>query len=165
MSFVSMDIEATQGGGCGSFMTEFGAVIVREPLADAFHGVIYSSRFVPPDNDLEVILVVGSPRLVLLRFEEWLLDKCIDGVIFISDNNGFDYGFMKHDFLSHLGRNPFGHSSQNLGSIYKGLVKNMAENFKHLRDTRHTHNPVDDALGNAEALIKMAKMGLKIKLV
>ena len=167
MSFVSVDVEATLGGGpgCGSVMTEFGAVIVREPLVDAFHGIIDDSHLIPPDNDLETMIVAGSLRGVLLRFEEWLSDKCIDGKIFISDNNGFDWGFINHGFLAQLDRNPFGHSSQNLGSLYKGLVQNMAKNFKHLRDTRHTHNPVDDALGNAQALIKMAKMGLKIKLV
>ena len=37
-------------------------------------------------------------------------------------------------------------------------------NFKFLRKTRHTHNPVDDARGNAEALLAMKELGLKIKL-
>lgn len=38
-------------------------------------------------------------------------------------------------------------------------------NFKHLRKTRHTHNPVDDAMGNAEALLHMKEaMGLEIRL-
>ena len=67
-----------------------------------------------------------------------------------------------HHFLQ---RNPFGHSSQNLGSLYKGLVGDTFQNFKHLRETTHTHNPVDDAKGNAEALLKMKKeLGLKIPL-
>ncbi len=39
------------------------------------------------------------------------------------------------------------------------------QNLKHLRRTTHTHHPVDDAKGNAEALLTMKKeMGLKIKL-
>ena len=37
----------------------------------------------------------------------------------------------------------------------------MFENFKHLRQTQHTHNPVDDARGNAEAMLAMEKMGFK----
>ena len=38
-------------------------------------------------------------------------------------------------------------------------------NFKHLRKTRHTHNPVDYARGNAEALLTMKEeMGLGIRL-
>ena len=59
---------------------------------------------------------------------------------------------------------PFGHSSQNLGSLYKGLVQDTFKNFKHLRKTTHTHHPVDDARGNAEALLAMKAMGLKISL-
>jgi hypothetical protein len=35
-------------------------------------------------------------------------------------------------------------------------------NFKHLRRTMHTHHPVDDARGNAEAMLAMRQMGLKI---
>lgn len=58
-----------------------------------------------------------------------------------------------------------GDYSTNLGSLYKGLVKDMAKNFKHLRRTRHTHHPVDDARGNAEALLAIRDtLGLKINL-
>ena len=42
------------------------------------------------------------------------------------------------------------------------MVKNTRHNFKHLRKTKHTHNPVDDAKGNAEALQSMIKMGLRL---
>jgi hypothetical protein len=44
------------------------------------------------------------------------------------------------------------------------MEKTVFKNFKHLRKTAHTHNPVDDAIGNAEALIAMKKMGLLITL-
>ena len=38
------------------------------------------------------------------------------------------------------------------------------EPFKRARTTKHPHNPVDDAMGNAEAFLHMVeKMGLKIK--
>jgi hypothetical protein len=68
-------------------------------------------------------------------------------------------------FHHFLGRNPFGHSSTNLGSLYKGMTKDMSRSFKHLRRTAHTHDPVDDAMGNAEALLHMKDvLGLKIKL-
>jgi hypothetical protein len=61
--------------------------------------------------------------------------------------------------------NPFGHNSDDLGSLYKGVVKDMRKNFEHLRVTRHTHNPVDDAIGNAEALLHLRnQLGLHIDL-
>jgi hypothetical protein len=34
--------------------------------------------------------------------------------------------------------------------------------WKHLRKTAHDHNPVNDALGNAEALLEMKRRGLNI---
>ena len=37
-----------------------------------------------------------------------------------------------------------------------------ATEWKKYRVTRHTHNPVDDARGNAEALLKFREFGLKI---
>ena len=46
-----------------------------------------------------------------------------------------------------------------------GLVKDTFKTFKHLRKTRHTHHPVDDARGNAEALLHMKhSMDLKLAL-
>jgi hypothetical protein len=85
--------------------------------------------------------------------------------MFVSDNNGFDWQFINWYFHHFTGSNPFGFSSTNLGSLYKGLVGDMTKNFKHLRKTRHTHHPVDDAKGNAEALLAMRdEMGLKIRL-
>lgn len=48
--------------------------------------------------------------------------------------------------------------------LYKGLVKDTFTNFKHLRKTEPTHHPVDDARGNAEALLLMKEQGLKISL-
>ena len=82
----------------------------------------------------------------------------------ISDNNGFDWQFINWYFHHFTGSNPFGFSSTNLGSLYKGIVRDTSQNFKHLRKTRHTHHPVDDARGNAEALLVMKVMGLKIGL-
>jgi hypothetical protein len=98
-------------------------------------------------------------------FQEWLKLTCKDKPIFISDNNGYDWMFICWYFHHFVGKNPFGFSSQNLGSLYKGIVKDVTKNFKHLRKTRHTHNPVDDAKGNAETLLALKdELGLRIRL-
>ena len=97
------------------------------------------------------------------NFNQWIKSNSQAKLFFISDNNGFDWQFINYYFHHFLGENPFGHSSTNLGSLYKGLVKDTTKNFKHLRKTRHTHDPIDDVIGNAEALLHMKKeMGLKI---
>jgi hypothetical protein len=101
----------------------------------------------------------------MLDFAEWIKSVSVGQSIFISDNNGFDWMFICWYFHHFTGGNPFGFSSQNLGSLYKGLVKNTRKNFKHLRKTKHSHHPVDDAKGNAEALLTMKNnMELEIDL-
>lgn len=100
------------------------------------------------------------------KFEEWILEHCpvnSEGekrAIFVSDNNGFDYMWINHYFQLHLGRNPFGPFSRRIGDFWAGLEMDWEEHseWKKMRDTPHTHNPVDDAMGNAEALLKMLKI-------
>jgi DNA polymerase III alpha subunit (gram-positive type) len=171
MSYVMVDVEA-DGPIPGDFsMISFGAVIVEPELSRTFYGQLcpISERWDPAalkvsGHSREDVLGFDDPKLVLERFSSWLERECPQRKIFISDNNGFDWQFVNWYFHHFLGRNPFGFSSQNLGSLYKGLVKDTFATFKHLRKTKHTHHPVDDARGNAEALLAMKDMGLKIRL-
>jgi DNA polymerase III epsilon subunit-like protein len=173
MSYVMVDVE-TDGEIPGDFsMIEIGAVVVRPGLKDTFHGQLrpISDRWNPEalkvsGHTREQTLTFGDPTDVLTWFETWLKEQNVGKrLMFISDNNGFDFMFASWYFWRFLGRNPFGHSSTNLGSLYKGLIKDTYKNFKHLRLTRHTHNPVDDAMGNAEALLHMKEsLGLNIAL-
>ena len=173
MSYVMVDVE-TDGDIPGDFsMISLGAVIVRPDLADTFYGELHPISDTWDDEALKVsnhsreeTLSYDDPTKVLLKFESWLFYHSVGKKpMFISDNNGFDFMFVCWYFRHFLGRNPFGHSSTNLGSLYKGLVKDTFKNFKHLRKTKHTHHPVDDAKGNAEALLHMVeKLGLNILL-
>jgi len=150
----------------------FGAVIVDELLDKTFYGKLkpISNQWIPDALKVsgfsrEETLQFDDPQVVMENFSKWLAAHCKNQPIFISDNNGFDWQFINYYFHRFLKKNPFGHSSTNLGSLYKGLVKDTSKNFKHLRKTHHTHNPVDDAIGNAEALLHMKKeTGLKIGL-
>jgi Exonuclease len=171
MPYVMVDVES-DGPIPGDYsMVSFGAVIVEPELKRTFYGKLrpVSEKFVP-----DALAVSGFTRDETLAFEEpasvmdefgnWLASECKGRMMFVSDNNGFDWQFINWYFHHFLGKNPFGFSSTNLGSLYKGLAKDTFVNFKHLRKTRHTHNPVDDARGNAEALLAMKEMGLKIRL-
>jgi DNA polymerase III epsilon subunit-like protein len=173
MSYVMVDVE-TDGEIPGDFsMIEIGAVIVRPGFTDTFHGQLKPISFAWNSEALKVsgytreqTMNFSDPVDVMTSFEAWLLHHNVGKrAMFISDNNGFDFMFVAWYFWHFLGRNPFGHSSTNLGSLYKGLVRTTFENFKHLRQTRHSHNPVDDAMGNAEALMTMKQTcGLDIVL-
>ena len=172
MPYVMVDIEA-DGPIPGDYsMVCLGAVIVEPGLGRTFKAQLrpISERWVP-----EALAVSGftrqetlsfeDPQEAMAGFETWLKENGDGRLLFISDNNGFDWQFVNWYFHHFLGRNPFGHSSTNLGSLYKGMVKDTHQTFKHLRRTPHTHDPVDDAMGNAEALLHMRDfMDLKIKL-
>jgi DNA polymerase III epsilon subunit-like protein len=171
MAYVMVDVES-DGPIPGDFsMISFGAVLVNDQLDKTFYGKLrpISQKFIPEALGVsgfsrEEMETFPDPKEVMLNFAEWIKNNCPDRPIFISDNNGFDWMFICWYFHHFTGSNPFGHSSQNLGSLYKGLEKDTFKTFKHLRKTAHTHNPVDDAIGNAEALLTLKKeFGLKIK--
>jgi DNA polymerase III epsilon subunit-like protein len=170
MTYIMVDVE-TDGPIPADFsMICFGAVVVDDTLNKTFYGRLRPIRgkWIPESLQIsgftrEQTLQFDDPKEVMDNFNQWIKSISKDKLIFISDNNGFDWQFINYYFHHFLGENPFGHSSSNLGSLYKGLVKDTTKNFKHLRKTRHTHNPVDDVIGNAEVLIHMKKeMGLQI---
>jgi hypothetical protein len=171
MAYVMVDVEA-DGPIPGDYsMVSFGAVLVQERLDKTFYGRLrpISERWVPEALAVggfsrEETLAFDDPKAVMESFAGWLKENVKGRPMFVSDNNGFDWQFINWYFWHFTGSNPFGHSSTNLGSLYKGLVRDAFQNFKHLRKTAHTHHPVDDAKGNAEALLEMKRMGLKIAL-
>ena len=173
MSWFMVDVESDGPAPGVHSMIEFGVVKVQPDLISAptFHGKLrpVSDVFVPEalavsGNSREQVLQFPDPKLVMQEFADWIEENSKGLPIFVSDNNGFDFAFINHYFWRFLGKNPFGHSSRNLGDLYKGLVQDTRKNFKHLRITRHTPNPIDDAMGNAEALLCMHGMGLNINL-
>jgi len=167
-----VDVEAD--GPCpGRYsMVSFGAILVKPGLDVTFHGTLkpISETFVAEALAVsgvtrEQTLAFSEPRAVMEDFARWIAAHSTGRPMFVSDNNGFDWQFINWYFHEFTGSNPFGHSSTNLGSLYKGLVKDAFQNFKHLRRSKHTHHPVDDARGNAEALLHMRDaLGLKIDL-
>jgi DNA polymerase III epsilon subunit-like protein len=170
MTYIMVDVETDGPIPVDFSMICFGAVIVDDSLNKKFYGQLrpISENWIPESLQIsgftrEQTLHFDDPKEVMNNFDHWIESNIKDKPIFISDNNGFDWQFINYYFHHFLGKNPFGYSSANLGSLYKGLVKDTFKNFKHLRKTIHTHNPVDDVIGNAEALLHMKnEMGLKI---
>lgn len=162
MPYVVVDIEA-DGPIPGDYsMISFGAVLVDSRLDRTFYGQLkpISAKWVPEalavsGHSRAETLGFAEPKAVMQHFADWLKREVKGKPNFVSDNNGFDWQFINWYFHHFLGENPFGFSSINLGSLYKGLAGDMFANFKHLRKTRHDHNPLNDALGNAEAFLAM----------
>lgn len=152
-------------------MVCFGAVVFDDALDKTFYG---QTRPISERFDPEALAISGfsreqhlgfdEPKIVMEKFAAWL-DRNSEGrPVFVSDNVAFDWQFINYYFHRFLGRNPFGFSGRRIGDIYAGLVKDAyrATEWNKYRVTKHTHNPVDDARGNAEALRKFRELGLKI---
>ncbi|HHD82428.1 MAG TPA: exonuclease [Campylobacterales bacterium] len=162
MCWISIDIEADGLIPSRYSMISLGAVVVEKGLKRQFYDTL---KPISDEYDPEALAISGfsreetlsfdDPKEVMLRFKDWLDKNCITKPYFISDNNGFDWQFVNWYFHNFLGENPFGYNSTNLRSLYQGLNKDMNVHFKHLRKTEHTHNALDDAIGNAEALLRI----------
>ena len=149
----------------------FGAVIVEAGFQRTFYAQLkpISDIYIPEALAIsgftrEETMKFPEPRDAMQNFEIWLNNNIDGRPILFSDNNGYDAAFINYYMWQQLGRNPFGWSSANIGSFYKGMRGDVHATFKHLRETKHTHHPVDDAKGNAEALLKMFNM-IKNKVV
>jgi DNA polymerase III epsilon subunit-like protein len=151
-SLVFVDCEATGPCPGKGELTEFGAVEYR--TRETFHGILAESE---PRNDNPHLSERTGQRFdpveVFAGFEQWLQSVCTGRPIFISDNPAFDWQWINYGFHHALGRNPFGHSGRRISDFYAGLVGDFwhSQAWKHLRITPHDHNPVHDAMGNAEA--------------
>jgi hypothetical protein len=172
MSLIVVDIEADGPIPHKYSMVSFGAVIVEPSLSKTFYGEVapISGDWIPESLAISGItrdqhMGFRDPTIVMQEFKDWIEANNQSGrPIFISDNLAFDWQWVNYYFHYFLGSNPFGYSGRRIGDMYCGLVKDSRAKWKHLRDTVHTHHPVDDAKGNAEVIIKMQKMGLDIKL-
>lgn len=180
MSWFMVDVE-TDGPCPGLYsMIEVGCVRVEPTGTSTISSIqkqsiapVFYAKLRPTGEryDVEALKVSGHtrdetadfphPQIAMADFAAWIVANNVGKrAFFISDNNGFDWQFVNYYFHLYVGHNPFGHSSTNLGSLYKGQVRDATKNFKHLRQTKHTHNPVDDARGNIEALQTMIRTGL-----
>lgn len=171
MSYISCDVES-DGPIPGKYsMVCFGAVIVEPNLDKTFYGKTrpISDLWIPESLSIsgfsrEDHLTFDDPKIVLTGFADWIDANSKGRPIFIADNNGFDFAWINYYMWYYIGRNPFGYSSRRISDMWCGYNNNMYAKWKHFRKTNHSHDPVADAIGNAEALFEMKKLGLNIKI-
>lgn len=171
MSWFVVDVEADGPIPAAFSMVSFGVVRVDAYLATTFFAQVapVSERWVPEALAVSRVtreehLTFPSPKVTMQDFNAWLLMHNIGSrPVFVSDNPASDWQWINWYCHTYLGENPFGFSGRRIGDLYAGLQRDCraANNWKKLRRTAHTHHPVDDAKGNAEALLAMVEMGLK----
>lgn len=168
--YIVVDVEA-DGPIPGPYsMVSFGVVIVDNQLDTTFYGEVKPilDKWIPEALAISGItrnqhLKFGEPVDVMHYFAEWIKVSVKGQPIFISDNNGFDFAFINYYFHMFYGKNPFGWSSRRIGDLFCGYMNDPYYKWKQHKKTRHTHHPVDDAKGNAEALLYLRDQGFKIK--
>lgn len=174
-----VDVEASGKSPFSGVMTEFG--VVDFETRSWFHGHLWDfephpdipalpvptveqtgvTRCAGPDGEPQHTAVPNA-RAVFEHLAAWIdmyagpcrENPAGDRPVFVADNPGFDAMWMTEAFDRNGVDNPFGTSSRRIGDLAAGLSgkwKNTSA-WKRHRKTRHDHNPVNDALGNAEAL-------------
>jgi DNA polymerase III epsilon subunit-like protein len=169
MSYIVVDVESDGAIPHKFSMVCFGAVIVEPTLSKTFYGKV---KPISNEWNPEALAISGfsreehesfdDPKEVMEKFAKWVSENSVGKPILITDNPAYDWSFINYYFHYYLGKNPFGFSARRIGDLYCGMVKDSTAQWKWLRKTKHDHHPVNDAKGNAEALLEMKKMGLKI---
>ena len=150
-----VDVEAVGASPFSGEMTEFGVVDFASRLS--FHGVLAEAT-PDPSNPAVPLILPDTKRFsepdVFRKFEKWLESFRAERFVAFSDNNGYDMMWMNYYLDKNLGYSPFGHSSRRISDLAAGFSGNWknTQKWKKWRVTPHTHNPVDDSQGNAEAL-------------
>lgn len=171
MSWFIVDCEMN-GPAPGLFsLVSIGAVKLDKELKTTFYAEFSPVSMNYKQSALDVVgvsfeetLNYPHPEIGMKAFKEWILANTQGMPIFVADNPAGDFAFVNYYFhLYELG-NPFGWSARRISDIYCGFKNDMYAKWKHLRKTEHTHNPVDDAMGNAEALLAMQEMGVNLKI-
>ncbi|HEY6160948.1 MAG TPA: 3'-5' exoribonuclease [Bacteroidia bacterium] len=172
MSLIVVDVEADGPIPNKYSMVSFGAVVVEPSLSKTFYGKVkpVSGEWIPEALAVSNVtrgehLKFDEPKLVMEDFTQWLKENSAGQPVFISDNPAFDWQWINYYFHFYTGRNPFGFSARRIGDLYSGMKMDMfvANEWKRLyRKTIHDHHPVNDAKGNAEALLALKALGLKM---
>jgi len=141
-TLIVVDVEADGPVQGDHSMVCFGAVTVKD--LNTFYGEVkpISPLYIPSALAVSGISrekheTFREPKEVMEEFESWIREVSPKGKpTLVSDNNGFDAAC--------------------------GFNKDLYYGWKKHRVGKHTHHPVDDAMGNATALQYLLKQGFRI---
>ena len=166
MSLIIVDCESDGPIPVDFSLICFGAIIVDKDLDKTFYGRCkpISENWNPEALHISKIsreehLTFDDPKQVFEDFHKWISENSKGKPIFISDNLAYDWMWICYYSWHFCNKNPFGFSGRRIGDIYSGLVNDSraTSEWKRFRQTRHSHHPVDDAKGNAEALLSFSE--------
>jgi hypothetical protein len=163
---LSVDVEASGPAPMHGDMISFAGVVIEDALDRSFH----SGNMRPECEHYlpEAYAAIGmtreqhlaapySIRERIMAFADWLEGLRDTRIIMVSDNPGFDFQWMNFELMNHVGQQLLGHSARRIGDVWSGLRKRPMETsgWQRFRVTPHDHDPLNDAIGNAEAWLEM----------
>lgn len=174
MSYISIDIEADWPCPWLYSIVSIWAVIVESELTKTF----YAELAPISDQYNEEALAISwfsrwehecfnDPQQMMEKFEKWIEANSNGKPKFIADNLAFDWQWINYYFHKYLGYNPFWFSWTRINDLYAWMEKDVRQSNKwqkKYRKTKHSHNPVDDAKWNAEAVLAFKWLWLNINL-
>jgi hypothetical protein len=163
---VDVVIDVESDGPCPGLysMISLGAVVVEPGFARTF-----KATFSPISNKWNADALAISKisrkehseytpaKQSTLEFYAWLTTLGEKPTMW-SDNPAYDWQWVNYYLHLYVGKNPMGWSARRISDLWCGMQGALNSRWKHLRDAPHTHDPLDDALGNAQALLKMKGM-------
>jgi DNA polymerase III alpha subunit (gram-positive type) len=156
-TYVLVDIESN-GPIPGDYsMTQLGAVVVDDRLDKTFKVNIkqISEKFEKDRVDHTHLINAMDAKTAMQNFKAWIKKSAPNDPVFVSDNNGYDWMFVCWYFWHFLDENPFGYSSTNLNTFYKGISKDLSVNIRNLRTRELTHDALEDAIDNAKVMLRL----------
>lgn len=169
MRHIVVDIETNGASPFNRSMVSLGAVVVEDGkrIGDTFYIEMRPiwTGYDPAAYEVngfthEQAMTFERAETAMQKFNEWLKQQAEPGqrLHFVSDNAGFDWMFVCVYMWSYCQENPFGFSPMSLTWYFKGQ-KGIKAKFGQYRannsTVKHTHNALDDAMGNAQALIAL----------
>lgn len=163
---VNIVVDVESDGPCPGLysMISLGAVVVKPPFDQTFFMQAAPVGEFYDDEALAVSGITHEEHLIYpdamggtLKFFGWL-QSLGDKPVMWSDNPAYDWQWVNYYLHRYAKKNPLGWSARRIGDLYCGVKGDLRARWKHLRTTAHTHHPVDDAKGNAEALWKVMGM-------
>jgi DNA polymerase III alpha subunit (gram-positive type) len=128
MTLIIVDIES-DGPAPGLYsMVQLGAIVVDSELKTTYYDEIrpISDQWNPKALSFtgltrDQTLAFRKPEEVVPEFLAWVkrVHTKGDKPVFVSDNNGYDFGFVNYYLWRFAGENPFGHTSRNMSDLYK----------------------------------------------
>lgn len=170
-----VDVEASGRTPISGVMTDFGVAHLGSDAT--FYGHIFDYHMMSPTKPLPVVEVdrQGNPSKTVFcevdgvfyanilpdesalveSLRQWMIQVSgSERGVLVSDNPAFDAMWMNCFLDAHGGEMLFGFSARHIGDFYAGQQRSWKRHsdWKKLRRHPHSHHPLDDAIGNRNAL-------------